>query len=285
MIISIDETRVVEAVQYANRLNRIKEHNCKACAVEYDNMLYTFRKMLKHPDDVVLICTENNKILGVLALCIESKDKYLEAVGGVFAEENYQDIAMQFFKYLKETYAEFHFDAAYPKENTEAICFMQSIGANRIGVDLEMNLKKCDYKSSKGSTQVIPLNDKYYESFSRFHDGNNSTVYWTGERILSALDKFDVFIALDKDKVVGSIVTSTFGNKKREIYFLGTDNGYHRQGYAGSLLEKSIDRAFSSGANELMVMVGIENNPEINMYESFGFQKTDTCNTYSIESL
>ncbi|MBU4486486.1 MAG: GNAT family N-acetyltransferase [Candidatus Delongbacteria bacterium] len=285
MIISIDETRVIEAAQYANRLNQIKEHNCKACAAGYDNMLYSFQKMLKHPDDEVLICTEKNDILGVLALCVESKDKYLEAVGGVFAEENYQDIAMQFFEYLKDNYAGFHFDAAYPKENIEAICFMQSIGADCIGVELEMNLKKCDIKSSKGSKQVIPLNDRHYESFSRFHDENNPDVYWTGEHILSSLDKFDVFIALDKDEMVGSIVTSTFGNKRREIYFMETDKGYRRQGYAKSLLEKSIDRAFSSGANELMVIVGVENIPEINMYESFGFQIVDTCNTYSIESL
>lgn len=93
------------------------------------------------------------------------------------------------------------------------------------------------------------------------------------------------FIALDKDEVIGSIVTSTFGNKTREIYLMETDIGYRRQGYANALLEKSIDRAFSSGVNEPMVMVGKNNAPEINMYESFRFQKTDTCIMYSIDSL
>jgi ribosomal protein S18 acetylase RimI-like enzyme len=285
MIISIDETRVVEAAQYANRLNSIKEHNCKACVAGYDNMLYSFRKMLNHPDDEVLICIQNNKIVGVLALCIELKDKYVEAVGGVYAEENYQDIALKFVEYLKRKYAGFHFDAAYPKENIEAIYFMQTIGANCIGADLEMTLKKYDFKSTKCNKQVILLNDKYYESFSRFHDESNPNVYWSGERILSALNKFDVFIALDKDEVIGSIVTSTFGNKKREIYFMETDKGYRRQGYAKALLEKSIDRAFSSGANELIVMIGKDNFPAINMCESFGFGRTDTCITYSIDSL
>lgn len=285
MIISIDETRVVEAAQYANRLNEIKEHNCKACVVGYDNILYSFRKMLIHPDDEVLICTENNKIVGVLGLCVESKDKYLEAVGGVFAEENYHDIALQFFQYLKEKYAGFHFDAAYPKENIDAICFMQAFGAKCIGVDLEMTLKKHDLKSTKDNKEVVLLNQKYYELFSRFHDDSNANVYWSGERLLSALNKFDIFIALDKDEVIGSIVTSIFGNKKREIYFMDIEKGYHRQGYAKALLEKSINRAFSSGANELMVMIGEENIPAINLYESFGFQKTDTCITYSIDSL
>lgn len=285
MIISIDETRVIEAAQYANELNQIQEHKCKACATEYDKMLYYFRKRLKRPDDEVLICTDNNEILGVLAILVETKDKYLEAVGGVFAKENYHEIAMQFFKYLKEKYAGFHFDAAYPKENKDAISFMESIGANCISMDLEMLLKKDDFCPSKVNKEILPLSEKYYEGFSKLHDENHPDVYWTGDRILAYLDKFDVLIALDKDNIVGSIVTSRFGNKKEEIYFIETDKCYRRQGYANSLLQKSIDKAFKSGIKELMILVETDNIPAFNLYESSGFEKVDTCNTYSIESL
>jgi len=285
MIISIDETRVVEAAQYANELNQIQEHKCKACAADYDTLLYYFKKRLKRPDDEIVIYTDQNEILGVLAVIVESKDKYLEAVGGVFAKENYQEIAMQFFKYLKEKYAGFHFDAAYPKENKDAISFMESIGASCIGMAFEMVFKKDDSQLSKINKEILPLSEKYYESFCRLHDENHPDVYWTGERILSALDKFDVLIAIEKDKLIGSIVTSTFGNKKEEIYFIETDKCYRRQGYANSLLIKSIDRAFQSGVNELMILVETDNSPAIHLYESFGFQKVDTCNTYSIESL
>jgi ribosomal protein S18 acetylase RimI-like enzyme len=285
MIISIDETRVVEAAQYANELNQIQEHRCKACAADYDTLLYYFKKRLKRPDDEILVCTAHNEILGVLAVIVEAKDKYLEAVGGVFAKGNYQEISMEFFNYLKEKYAGFHFDAAYPEENKEAISFMESIGASCIGMDFEMALKKDDFQPSKVNKEILPLSEKYYESFCRFHDENHPNVYWTGERILSALDKFDVLIGLEKDKIVGYIVTSTSGNKKEEIYFIEADKCYGRQGYAESLLQKSIDRTFESGIKELMVMVEIDNISEINLYESFGFEKVDTCNTYSIESL
>lgn len=285
MIISIDKTRVVEAAQYANRLNEIKEHNCKACMGGYDNILHSFAKMINHPEDEVLICTHNNQIVGVLALCIESKDKYVEAVGGVYAEENYENIALQFYEYLKKKYAGFHFDAAYPKENIEAINFMQTVGANCIGKDLEMNLKRYDFKSQKQNKQVILLNSKHYESFSKFHDENNPNVYWSGERILSALNQFDVFIALDKGKVIGAAVTSTFGNNTREIYFMEVEKGYCDQGYDKALLEECIDKAFLSSADELIVMVSEDKIQEIKMYEAFGFKKTDTCITYSINSL
>lgn len=285
MIISIDETRVVEAAEYANRLNQINKDNCKTCATEYEKMLSSFRKKAKHSDDEVLICTESNKILGVLAVCVDPKEKYIEAVNGVYAKEKYQEIAVQFFKYLKKKYAGFHFDAVYSQENKEAICFMESIGASCISIDLEMTLIKDDFQYLKGNKQVLPLSDKYYESFRRLHDESHLDVYWTGNRILSALDKFDVFIALEKDELVGSVVTSTGGGKREGIYFIETDKCYRRQGYAKGLLGKSIDKAFLSGASELAIQVEIENSPAIHLYESFGFQKVYTANTYSIESL
>jgi ribosomal protein S18 acetylase RimI-like enzyme len=285
VIISIDETRVVEAAEYANRLNQINKPKCKSCATEYERMLSSFRKKAKHSDDEVLICIEDNEILGVLAVCVVPKEKYIEAVDGVYAKEKYQEIAMLFFKHLKKKYDGFHFDAVYSQENKEAICFMESIGANCISIDLEMKLIKDDFESLKGNKQILPLSYKYYESFRRLHDENHLDVYWTGDRLLAALDKFDVFIALEKDELVGSIVTSTGGGKREGIYFIETDKRYRRQGYAKGLLGKSIDKAFLSGASELVIQVEIENSPAINLYKSFGFQKVYTSNTYSIEAL
>lgn len=285
MIISINESRAVEVAQYANRLDQIKEHKCKVYAKEYDKMLSNFRKMAKHPDDEVLIYTEHNEILGVLALSVEPEEKYIEAVDGVYANKNYQEIAMEFFKYFKEKYAGFHFDAVYPLENKQAICFMQSIGAECVDTYMNMKLKKNDFHPSKGSKQVIPISEKYYESFCRLHDEYHPDVYWTGKRILAALDKYDVLIAVEKDELIGFVVTSIIRDGKAEVSFVGTDKRYRRQGYARNLLGEAIDRAFLSGANELILEVEVENIPAIHLYEYFGFQNIDTTSVYSIESL
>ena len=43
-IISIDETRAVEAAKYVSRLNKINEHKCKACPTEYKNILHSQNK-------------------------------------------------------------------------------------------------------------------------------------------------------------------------------------------------------------------------------------------------
>lgn len=285
-IISIDETRVVEVAEYVSRLNKINEHKCKACPTEYKNILLSFRKMINHSEDEVLICTNQNKILGVLALLVEQKEKYLEAVGGVYAEENYQEIAIKFYKYIKQKYEGFHFDAIYHQQNKEAICFMKYIGGKCVGIDLEMNLKKDNMHHVKNNKKVIQISEKYYETFCDFHNEFNPNVYWTGERILSSLDKFDVLIAIDENqKVIGSIVSLVYEHKKKEIYFLNIDKYHLRQGYAKSLLTKCIEDTFAHGVNEIMVVVEMNDNSIINLYESFGFQKGDATIAYSIESI
>lgn len=70
-----------------------------------------------------------NTLTAVLALCVEPKEKYLEAVGRVFAHKDYRSVAMEFYKYIKYNYSGYQFDAAYPEENKQAIDFMISIGA------------------------------------------------------------------------------------------------------------------------------------------------------------
>lgn len=287
MIISIDETRAVDAAKYANRLNNMKEHKCKACSEKYEEMLLGFRKMIKHPEDEVLIYTENNEILGVLALFVEKKQKCTEAVGGVYAEKDYEKIAMKFFEYIKEKYAGFHFYAAYVVENRDAINFMQKVGAKSDGTEIDMRIKKEDFNYSKGDKdkEIVLLSNKYYEAFTEFHDENNKDVALTGELILEDINKFDVLLTLDKGKIVGEVVTSKFGGEREEIYFESMLEEYRQQGYDKSLLQDAMKRTFEFGANEIMILAMGDNTTAISLYESLGFKKYEACITFFIEKL
>ena len=98
--------------------------------------------------------------------------------------------------------------------------------------------------------------------------------------MLEALDKFDIFIILEEDKVVGSIVTSKFS---KEIYLMEVAEDKQNLGYGTALINKSVKHAFNNGADELMVMVDKNNLAALHLYEKLGFKKTDTCLTYCIK--
>lgn len=284
-IVKVDEKNLVEVSKYVSILEGIEEHKCKACPSNYKDILYAFGKMIKHPDDEVLMCVEEERILGVLALLLEPKDKYMEAVGGVYAKKNYNEVAMEFYRYIEDNYKGFHFDATYPEKNNQATEFMEILGAKCNFKELEMVLNKKDFRPYIGNKDVISLEPQYYEKFTRFHDETYNDAYWNGHRLLEALDKFHIFISLDLDKIVGEIVLSKFGQGKEEIYFLKVDEDYRNLGYGRSLLGKSIEKSLQEGIRKILAIIELDNTVAINIYQCLGFKKGDITKAYSIECL
>lgn len=284
-MIRVAETHELEEVaKYAFKLNKIKEFKCKAFPTDYEKILAQFTRMDNHPYDKLLISTDGINLSGVLALTIEPEASYLEATGGVFAANNYKAIAIEFFNYIKEAYRGYQFDAAYPIENKQAINFMETIGAKLLDYDYEMKTNKDKYKYKKISEtyEIIELSENYYQNFVNVHDKYCPNVYWTGNRLLDALDKFDIFIALEKEEVVGSIVISKFNKEFREIYLMAVAEDKRYKGYEIALVNKAVDNAFINGAKEIIVMVASDNIDEINLFMKLGFEKSDTCLTYTI---
>ena len=281
MIISAYNSQLETVAKYAYKLNSMPQHRCKAFPTDYESIIKQFERMIKHSDDELLISTDGSKILGLLALLVEPEDMYLEFVGGVFAEDNYVAVANEFFKYIRDKYKGYLLDAAYPEENVQAIEFMESVGAKLIGFDYEYRIKNDNFKSFPMTDDVIYLNEKYYEDFIKHHDRMNSNVYWTGKKLIDALDKFDILIALENDRVIGSIVLGKFNKKVDEIYFLSVEKeSIHLE---KALLNRGIRHAFSSGTYELLLMIGKDDKKRIDVCEEVGFKRTDTCLTYSLD--
>lgn len=98
MIKCVDKKDLEYAAKYAYQLNLIPQHKCKAFPNDYNNILRQFEKITNHLDDELLISTDGTSIYGVLALLVEPKEMYLEAIGGVFAENNYEFVAREFYE-------------------------------------------------------------------------------------------------------------------------------------------------------------------------------------------
>lgn len=283
MIKNVDNSQLEYIANYTYSLNKIPKHKCKAFPSDYNSILNHFKKIINHPNDELLISVKDNNILGVLALLVEPKDMYLEFVGGVFAKNNYQIIANEFFNYINNKYRGYYLNAAYPKENIDARIFMESIGANLLSYDYEYKLNKRDYVNLPESDNIVNLNMEYYEEFIEFHNKFNSDAYWTGEKLIDSLNKFNIFIALENNKIIGSAVISNFNNKLEEVYFLNTLRNKQNPDLKIGLLNKAIKQAFGNGAEELLVMIENDKKRELVIYEELGFKKADTCLTYAIE--
>lgn len=279
MIRDAEKIELQQATDFAYRLNINPVHRCKAFPLDYRDICNQFQKMLEHPHDRLLIFEENDRISGVLALLVEPQDKYLEAIGGVFAESNYHRVAKAFFDYIAYSYSGYFMHAAYPEENAQALKFMESLGAELEDFDYEMRKKKGELQVCSPGKDVVQLTERYFKSFVEFHDAQHPEVFWTGEKLLAAKDKFRIHIVTENEKVVGFVVTS---RKTAEIFFIAVADAKQKVAYGKELLLEAVQDAFADGAEELLSMVERDKDSKINLFESLGFKRTDTCLTYKI---
>ena len=278
MIRDAEKTELQQAADFAYRLNLNPVHRCKAFPIDYNDISKQFEKMLEHPHDRLLIFEENNQISGVLALLVDPQEKYLEAIGGVFAERNYHHVAKAFFDNIAYRYSGYFMHAAYPEGNAQALKFMESLGAELEDSDYEMRLKKGELQVCSPDKDVVQLTERHFESFVEFHDAQHPDVFWTGKKLLEAENKFRIHIVTENEKVIGSVVTS---RQTEEIYFLAVAEK-KELAYGRTLLCQAVQDAFSDGAEELLSMVERDNDSKINLFENLGFKRTDTCLTYKI---
>ena len=92
--------------------------------------------------------------------------------------------------------------------------------------------------------------------------------YWTAEKVLSAFDRFRVFLAINKEQLVGYLDV-TYVYKQNEPYSLVVLPQYQNQGYEEALLSKAIAL---NGSNTMMTLVDVNAKEEIKIYEEAGFE-------------
>ena len=102
---------------------------------------------------------------------------------------------------------------------------------------------------------------------------HNQDMYWTGEKVAAATERFRTYLALHEGKVVGYLdVTCCFA--ENEIYDLLVLPEYRRMGYGRKLLAKA-----ENGQKGMMLLVDADNEPAIRLCQRAGFVKKPYANS------
>lgn len=123
------------------------------------------------------------------------------------------------------------------------------------------------------SGSVIPADTTGIQAFSEQYAAeycviHSRDVYWTGEKVAAAPERFRIFLAIDGGRVVGYLdVTHCF--EENEPYSLLVLPEYRRRGFGRKLLAAALERNRPKG---MMLLVDTDNIPAIRLYASMGFQ-------------
>jgi len=231
----------------------------------YDNSnLYgAFAKRDQH----VYAYVEDGKINGIFVLLILPTEKYVEMMIGLSKSEHaYREL----FEYLEKNYKGYRCDFVINPKNILLKNILTSKNAIFENEQQRMIARQASQKEYSLDIQLY--SDKWKRSYVDMHV---KETYWTVEKVLSALDRFRVFLAIDKEQLVGYLDV-TYAYKQNEPYSLVVLPQYQNQGYEEALLSKAIGL---NGLNTMMTLVDVNAKEEIRIYQEAGFETIEGQNS------
>ena len=115
------------------------------------------------------------------------------------------------------------------------------------------------------ATGIREFSEQYAAEYYVIHSRD---VYWTGEKVAAAPERFRIFLAIDGGRVVGYLdVTHCF--EENEPYNLFVLPEYRRRGFGRKLLAAALECNRPKG---MMLLVETDNTAAIRLYESMNFK-------------
>ena len=209
----------------------------------------------------------NGIVKGLFVFIILPDDRYVEMlIGFTKVEEEFTEM----LEYMENNYRGYQMDFVFNPLNNAIFGPLKLKGA--IFEPEQMKMIQSGSVPNVSTNDIEQLSDKWMKQYFDLH---NTDTYWTGERIVSGLDKFRVFLVVKDGQVLGYLdVQSCYDIN--EIYALYIKSEASSQGYELSLLTKAIEL---NKPNQMMVVVDVDNKEEVELYTAAGFTKLEGQNS------
>ena len=197
---------------------------------------------------------------GIFVLLILPTEKYIEMIVGLSKSKHAYN---ELFQYLENNYKGYRCDFVINPEN---ILLKNILTSKNAIFENEQQRMIARSTTNKEYTLDVQLYSKRWKQ--AYIDIHVKETYWTAEKVLSALDRFRVFLAIHQEQLVGYLDV-TYAYKQNEPYSLIVLPEYQNLGYEQALLSKAIQM---NGINTMMTLVDVNAKEEIRIYEEAGFE-------------
>lgn len=219
---------------------------------------------------VVLGAYQEDRLVGVFSFLVIAEEKYLESM---FLYTRQEDACRELMEYLRANYPAFDVWFVLNPKNQ---IFRGLLEQKKAYFYTEQRYMEYAGERPADIASVIPYEDAYRDAYIALH---NSSGYWTGEKMLEALDRFAIFLYVKDSKLAGYVDVST-GDGTNEIFDVLVEPCYRNQGIGKALMSKAI---FANGSNRLVLTVDIDNAPAIHVYEQLGFVEIPANNVLTVK--
>lgn len=236
---------------------------CHLCPQKSDEITKELDRIFSKENPSLLVLRDDgNSIQGVFRLFTEPEEKYLEMIWGFVREPAvYENL----FDYLHTEYPGFHLDAVVTKANQTMFDAYRIHGLRYDDEQILMTLEEYTPKPVKAN--IVRYSPEYEASYRAIHDDEG--LYWTAERMLKALDRYNVFVAVENGETVGYIEMTT-GYDENEPMQVLVKPDCRGKGYGRALLQYAIE---DNMPKKMVLEVYANNTPALSLYLSLGFKE------------
>ena len=252
-----------EIADYIYKHQNEKGSFCHLCPKDKDGIIKELDRLFSKPDPRVLVIRdESGGLKGVFNLFTIPEDRYIETDWGFVTIPSVYD---ELISHLHNTYPGYHLDAVVTKSNQIMYEAYRKNGIVYQKEQILMDLK--EYTPKTVHANIIRYSPEYEASYRAIHVDEG--LYWTVERMLKALDQYDVYIAEEGGEAVGYIEMTTLADENEPIQILVKPE-CRGKGYGRALLQTAIENNFPK---KMVLEVDADNTPALNLYLSLGFQE------------
>lgn len=181
----------------------------------------------------VLGVRRGGEMTGLFAFLVLPDERYLEMLTGLSRE---RDAYTEAFDYLAQRYPGFGADFVFRPDDALLRAELVRRGAE---FDPEQQLMTADAPpAGVDTTGIEPLSERYAAQYCALHSRD---VYWTGERVLEAQDRFRTLLAVENGSVVGYLDATT-GFEENEVFDLRVAEPHRRRGWGRRLLAEAMEQ-------------------------------------------
>jgi ribosomal protein S18 acetylase RimI-like enzyme len=218
-------------------------------------------------DHYCFVVESNGKTVGLFVFVIYEDEKYMEMLAGLSKDE---EAVEEMLRYIDENYRGYHADFVF---NPEWLILKKGLEKRGAHFDTEQQRMVYTHKQLNIDTDgIVPYSEKYKNQYIEIHEKD---MYWTAEKTIEAKNRFNIFLAVENDNVIGYIDVTNC-HRENEPYSLYVKPEYRRKGIGTKLLYKALK---TNEPKKMMLFVDVDNIPAIKLYESLGFIKKENANT------
>lgn len=202
-------------------------------------------------------------LVGLFSFLVLREENYLEMLVGLSREAAAYSLML---RHLREKFAGFSADFVFNPKNSLLRDALRESGAEFEPPQRKLVLEQPLFR--RENRRVLPLDTKNPAQYLAIH---NKDMYWTGERVAAAQDRFRTLVAYSGETAVGYLDV-TRGHEENEVYDLFVLPNYRQMGYGRALMERALDENRPSG---MMLLVDTDNEPALRLFASMGFRAAE----------